>query len=250
MGKATKERLEAHGHRVIGVDLHSADVGADVSTPEGRAALAVRAAELADSVDAVVACAGVSFSGASPETAKRIAFDRSETAIRVNYFGAVATLELLLPLLRRATEPRAVVVASIAVLYPGTPDSLVDACLDGDEQLAIEIARTLEPKIAYAASKRALARWVRRAAPTPEWAGAGIPLNAIAPARIQTAMSKPSSPELGREFPMPLHGPGRPEHVAALLDWLAGPDNALVTGQLILIDGGWDAATRGDDVFA
>jgi NAD(P)-dependent dehydrogenase (short-subunit alcohol dehydrogenase family) len=48
---------------------------------------------------------------------------------------------------------------------------------------------------------------------------------------------------------MPLHGPGTPEHVAALLDWLAGPENVLVTGQLILIDGGWDATTRGDDVF-
>ncbi len=62
-------------------------------------------------------------------------------------------------------------------------------------------------------------------------------------------MSRPPSPEFDRQLPMPLHGPGQPEHAAALLDWLAGSENVLVTGQLILLDGGWDATTRGDDVF-
>jgi AcrR family transcriptional regulator len=36
------------------------------------------------------------------------------------------------------------------------------------------------PTRAYGIAKRALNRWVRRAAPTPEWAGAGIALNAVA----------------------------------------------------------------------
>lgn len=249
MGAATKARLQAAGHRVVGIDLHSADVNADLSTPEGRTAMAAGVAEQVGSLDGVIACAGVSFSGAGAETAKRIDHASSEVSLRVNYFGAVASLELLRPLLERGTDPRAVVVASIAVLYPGTPENLVQACLAGDEETAVALARAVESKVAYQAAKRALARWVRRAAPTPEWAGAGIPLNAIAPARIQTPMSKPPSREFDRQFPMPLHGPGKPEHVAALLDWLAGPDNVLVTGQLVLIDGGWDAITRGDDVF-
>jgi NAD(P)-dependent dehydrogenase (short-subunit alcohol dehydrogenase family) len=250
MGAATKRRLEGHGYRVIGVDLHAADVAADLSTGDGRGAMAAGVERLAGkSIDGVIACAGVSWSGAGAETAKRIAYDRSEIAVRVNYFGAVATLELLRPLLARGTDPRAVVVASIAALYPGTPADLVDACLSGDEAHAADIAAGCEPKVAYAASKLALARWVRRAAPSAAWAGAGIPLNAVGPARIQTAMSLPPSPEFDRALPMPLHGPGRPEDAAALLDWLTGPENVLVTGQLILLDGGWDATTRGDDVF-
>ena len=36
IGAATKAKLEADGHRVIGVDLRDADVVADMSTPEGR----------------------------------------------------------------------------------------------------------------------------------------------------------------------------------------------------------------------
>jgi NAD(P)-dependent dehydrogenase (short-subunit alcohol dehydrogenase family) len=249
MGLATKTRLESEGHRVIGIDLHSDEISADLASKEGRAAMIAAVGELTDSVDAVVACAGVSFTGASEETKRRIAWDSSEMAVRVNYFGAVATLEGLRPLLKRGRDPRAVVVSSIAGVYPWVPAALVDACLDAKEEDAVVEARTYEAKLAYAASKRAIARWVRRAAPRAEWAGAGIPLNAIAPARIQTAMSSKIDPDKPDDFPMPLHGPGRPEHAAALLAWLTSPDNVLMTGQLVFLDGGWDVVTRGDDVL-
>ena len=36
IGQATKKRLEADGHRVIGVDLRNADVNVDLGTVEGR----------------------------------------------------------------------------------------------------------------------------------------------------------------------------------------------------------------------
>ena len=39
IGKATKELLEQRGERVIGVDIHDAEVVADLSTAEGRSAL-------------------------------------------------------------------------------------------------------------------------------------------------------------------------------------------------------------------
>jgi len=41
---------------------------------------------------------------------------------------------------------------------------------------------------AYAGSKLALARWVRRSAPGPEWAGAGVRLNAVAPGAVLTPL--------------------------------------------------------------
>jgi NAD(P)-dependent dehydrogenase (short-subunit alcohol dehydrogenase family) len=40
-----------------------------------------------------------------------------------------------------------------------------------------------------------------------------------------------------------------PEAVADLLIWLAGSSNTHVTGQTIYIDGGSDAALRGDNIW-
>ena len=182
--------------------------------------------------------------------------------VRVNYFGAVATLEQLRPMLQRSDAPRAVAVASEAVFHD-TDAAIVDACLAGDEERAVVAADASferDPAICYNSAKRALARWVRRTAPMEGWAGAGIPLNAIAPGVIVTPMGGDyiSTPEgraaMAELVPMPLRGPldgyGSPEQVAALLVWLAGPENSLVAGQLIAIDGGADTVTRGDDVWA
>ena len=60
IGRATKELLEAQGHTVVGVDLKGADIAADLGTKQGRIDAANAAAEAAGgSVDAVIACAGV-----------------------------------------------------------------------------------------------------------------------------------------------------------------------------------------------
>ena len=60
IGAAIRARLGADGSRVIGVDLHDADVIADLSAPAGRteAIAAIRAA-CAGRLDGLVACAGV-----------------------------------------------------------------------------------------------------------------------------------------------------------------------------------------------
>ncbi|XUM02750.1 SDR family oxidoreductase [Streptomyces venezuelae ATCC 10712] len=52
-----------------------------------------------------------------------------------------------------------------------------------------------------------------------------------------------------RSVPMPLHGHARPEQIAPLIAWLASPENALVTGQVVFVDGGADAVLRGDQVW-
>jgi NAD(P)-dependent dehydrogenase (short-subunit alcohol dehydrogenase family) len=54
---------------------------------------------------------------------------------------------------------------------------------------------------------------------------------------------------LDERVPMPIGRIGAPEDVAALLAWLAGVENRLVTGQVIFIDGGADAVLRGDAVW-
>jgi len=54
---------------------------------------------------------------------------------------------------------------------------------------------------------------------------------------------------LDSQVPMPLNYYLEPEGVAHLLIWLASVENTHVTGQTIYIDGGSDAALRGDNVW-
>jgi NAD(P)-dependent dehydrogenase (short-subunit alcohol dehydrogenase family) len=238
IGLATRTRLEARGDRVIGIDLHDAEVVADLSSPEGRAAMIDGVKQASDGpLDAVVAGAGIA------------AFDPA--TVRVNYFGAIATLEGLRPLLLQSAAPRAVVIASSSVVHP-VDDEIVDACLAGDEDRAAAAPGASTP-IVYASSKRALARWVRRNAPTEAWAGAGIPLNAIAPGTVVSPMTAPLLGDAGaaayvdRTVPMPLAGHATPEEIAPLLDWLSSPENTQVTGQVVFIDGGADVVLGSDD---
>lgn len=237
IGAATSARLRVAEHRVVGVDLRDADVEADLSTDEGRNAMADGVADLTGgTVDAVVACAGIS--------------QESPRTIAVNYFGAVATLELLRPMLERSDAPRAVLVASVASLM-GADDDVVEACLAGDEERARRLTEA-NPSMAYLTSKTALARWLRRQAPTPQWAGARIPLNAAAPGTVITPMTADllaTEAGLGlvdSAVPMPLNGHARPETVAAMLDFLAHEENTHITGQVVFVDGGADAVLRGD----
>src|SRR3546814_8675501 len=65
MGAATRTRLEAAGQRVIGVDLHDAEVEADLGTEEGRSAAVAAGTALADGqLEGLVTWAGVA--GRSP----------------------------------------------------------------------------------------------------------------------------------------------------------------------------------------
>ncbi|MDI3408798.1 SDR family oxidoreductase [Streptomyces cavernicola] len=245
IGRATADLLRAQGHTVIGADLKDSDISADLAAPEGRAELVARTRELTGGrLDAVVACAGIAH------------FD--PRTVRVNHFGAVATLEGLRPLLAAGDAPRALVIGSIDAVHP-TDEAIVEAALAGDEQAAVAAAQEAvdrgEGHLAYSSSKAAISRWVRRAAVTADWAGAGIPLNAVGPGVVVTPMTEPllADPEMRplveQSVPMPLHGHAAPEDLAPLIAWLTSPENTLVTGQIVFADGGADAVLRGDAVL-
>ena len=240
IGQATAEALRAAGERVITLDLHQADVVADLSTPEGRqAAIDGVTAAAEGSLDVVIACAGTAA--------------MTGMTMRVNYFGTIGLLEGVRPLLATSPTPRAVVISSVGILFSAI-DAAVEACLAGDEAAAVAAAET-EPILAYPSSKRALARWVRRAAPTADWAGAGIALNAIAPGIVQTPMIQALLDDpAGREMldtgvPMPLSGHARPQQIVPALMFLTSAENTVITGQVLFVDGGADAMIRGDDIW-
>jgi NAD(P)-dependent dehydrogenase (short-subunit alcohol dehydrogenase family) len=239
IGLATKHLLESRGHTVIGIDIRDADVIADLGTTDGRTSMIEQVADRSNgTIDAVLAVAGVDIAG--PVT------------VAINYYGAVATLEGLRPLLAKSPAPRAVAVSSITSVYP-FDQQLLNFMLDGSEDQARERAGNSE--LSYATSKRALSRWIRRNAVRAEWAAAGIPLNAVAPGLVKTALlahlfeDPATERRIKSACPMPLAGPYDPVATAELLAWLASEANGHMTGQTIFIDGGADVVLRGDEVW-
>jgi NAD(P)-dependent dehydrogenase (short-subunit alcohol dehydrogenase family) len=238
IGAATRARLERDGARVIGVDVRDAEVIADLSTSEGRAAMVQGVADACGGVlDGLVAGAGVMGEG--------------RKVVAINYFGAVATLEGLRPFLARGTDPSALAISSNSTTTtPGVPTDLVETILAGDEAAALAMTASAPDFVPYPASKLALARYVRRHAPGPDWIGVGIRLNAIAPGVIETPMTQNdldfifSIPDV---FPVPIGRPGRPEEIASLLVYLLSPDAGFFCGSVVFADGGTDATVRTDD---
>lgn len=226
---------------MIGLDLFGADICADLCTAEGRTAAVEQTLELSGGkLDAVVACAGQ----AGSDTAAMIG---------VNYFGTVALLEGLRELLATRPTPRAAVITSSATILPSDP-ALVAACLAGDEAAA-KAAGQAEPTLVYASTKRALSQWLRRTAILPEWAGAGILLNGIAPGTVRTNMTAPilataeGRAMLKQATPIAVADYAGPHDIAPLLAYLAGEECRYMVGQVIFIDGGKDVILRGIDIF-
>jgi NAD(P)-dependent dehydrogenase (short-subunit alcohol dehydrogenase family) len=254
IGAATTNYLRERGGRVIACDLHDADVIGDLTTIAGRAAMVEGVSRLSGGqIDAIVSNAG----GGPPET-----------SLQLNFFGAVATLEGLRPLLARSAAPRAVAVSSIASLRPDA--GFVEACLTMDETHALTHARARAesrtgnthksplpdavqlPLDLYGNAKQALQRWCRRVAVRSEWAGAGIPLNVVAlgffktPAAAYVLSDPQSNAAMAKMTPLRGAYPGGPEEAAALLAWCVSPKNSQMTGQILFADGGFECLARGE----
>ncbi len=220
---------------MIGVDLRDATVVADLSGDDGRAAAVdgIRAAA-GGTLDGLVVAAGL-----GPHLRDRALI------VSVNFFGAVALLDGLLDELRSGTRPAAVAVASnSSTVDPSVNADLVDACLDGDEELARSRASVLPGNSVYASSKTALARAVRRR--VQPWGEAGVRLNAIAPGPVETPLLQASrdDPELGPAvdmLPIPLGRTAVPGEIASTIVFLLSPAAAYVHGSIVFADGGSDA---------
>ena len=247
IGLATRKKLEALGHKVIGVDIHNAEVNADLSNHAGRMSAVEEVIALSEGqLDAVIANAG---SGKS----------ESKT-VSINFFGATEIISGLRQALSKSGAPRVVATSSMASLMK-VDKELVDLMLSGAEDKAIARAEVLVKQgggaegMIYSSTKRALSRWLRRECIKDDWAKSGIPMNAVGPGIVKTPMvaemiaTKEGRDGLAKVVPMPLHGYLEPETVADLIIWLASEANSHVTGQTIYIDGGSDAVLRGDDIW-
>ena len=96
----------------------------------------------------------------------------------------------------------------------------------------------------YCMTKAAIAHLTRCLA--VEWGSHGITVNAVAPTFIRTPGTEPalSDPEFRAdviERIAALHRIGEPIEVAGVVVFLASPAASLITGETILVDGGWTA---------
>jgi NAD(P)-dependent dehydrogenase (short-subunit alcohol dehydrogenase family) len=239
IGAATADHLASSGAKVIRCDVRDADVLADLTTPQGRDSLVSGVTSASGGrIDGLVAVAGLALP--------------SELPVRLNFFGTIATLEGLRPLLAASAQPRAVAVSSLSAIVAADED-LVESCLTMDEDAAAAAARTLvesgRGRAVYPSSKLALNRWLRRAALS--WAECGIPLNAVAPGVVDTHTARTTFLDdpraralVATAMPQPLGFPGPVDAIASLLAWTVSAANSFMTGQILYADGGAEATLR------
>lgn len=248
MGQQAALKLRAAGHTVIGVDLRDGDVVADLSTPAGRRAAADGVlAAAAERLDGAVLAAGL-----GPVAGR----DSSRMIFQVNFFGVVDLLAAWRPALAAADRAKVVAIGSNSTTTtPAVPRRAVRALLAGDAGKAERSVRLFgpgAPPIAYAASKIALSHWLRRQAVTPQWAGAGIRLNVLAPGAIMTPLlekqlATPQQAKAVRAFPVPVGGFGDPGQLADWMLFMLSDSADFLCGSVIFVDGGTDAYFRADD---
>ena len=237
IGRAVRARLEADGHTVVGVDLHDAEVTADLADPDARRE-AVR--QVLDRVegrcDRLVVCAGIGGHVAP-----------TGNVVRVNCFAALAFLDGLRDALAAGQDPAVVVVASNSAALIPDDDALLATFLTGDEEAAAAAADEADGAYVYAASKRALTVGVRQRVAT--WGEAGVRLNAIAPGPVETdllrgTLDHPIYGPAARAYPVPLGRWAQPEEIATSIAFLLDPASAWTHGAVLFVDGGTDASVR------
>ena len=239
IGAAIKRRLRDDGHRVIVVDIKDAEIRADLSGPEGRAA-AVRGIRdaAAEGLDGFVPCAGVAANVPDPVV-----------ITNVNFYGTTELVEGVKDLVARRRGAM-VLISSKSAPHP-TNDEFVDLLLAGKREEALALAKTMDTQPVYSGTKLAIARWMRRMA--ADYAASGVRINAVAPGYTETPMTAavakdPTYGDAIRQFvaSIPVGRPGMPEDIASAVCYLLGPEAGFICGSVLFVDGGHDAMTRPD----
>ncbi len=229
IGEATARRFAAEGARVLIAD-RDASRGPWVASEIGKAARFVQtdvrsgedvqgmfaaADEAWGRIDVIYNNAGV---GGDEGNVRDCPEERFDLISDVNIRGVWLGMKYGIPHLERAGGGSIIVTASIAAIT-------------GVAGVA-----------AYCASKGAVVAMVRAAA--GEWAAKHIRINCICPGVIATGQGSRSGEQIeqSRQYFAqynPVGRAGEPSDIAQAALFLASDDSAMITGQKLVVDGGW-----------
>jgi NAD(P)-dependent dehydrogenase (short-subunit alcohol dehydrogenase family) len=228
IGRAVAQRLSADGARVAIVDVDGATVAAaeigglgleaDVADERAMTAAFARAAAEFGGLDVVVANAAVQLHG-DDDRADRLQLPVWRRTIDVNLTGAFLTARTGARRMVAAASPGTITFTASVAGVRGLPEN---AAYSGAKFGVIGVAQCL----------------------SLELASAGIRVNAVCPGQVDTPMFHDVSKQrdvttaqlLAR---VPLGRLATVEEIADTFVWLASPMSRYVTGQTMIVDGGW-----------
>jgi NAD(P)-dependent dehydrogenase (short-subunit alcohol dehydrogenase family) len=202
------DEIRALGRRALPLQMDVTRVD------EVDAAVAETVAQLG-SVELLVNNAG---GGAGLVAAEEVSLEAFDRTIEVNLRGTFAACRAAFPAMRERGFGRIVNVSSQAALV------------------------ALPGEAAYCAAKAAVSHLTRCLA--VEWGRHGIAVNAVAPTFVHTPGTEPAlaDPSFRAEVEAriaALHRIGEPDEVAGAVVFLCSPAASLITGETLVIDGGW-----------
>lgn len=227
LGKAAALRLAQEGAKVEILDINDgAEAVAEIQaaggtaystvcdcTNEDQIAAAVQGINARHGrIDILVNNAGI-LSGRKPW--HQLSRDEVDRFVQVNYIGYFLVTKAFYPLIKVSSTPRVIMVAS-RTYFLANPGQM-----------------------AYVASKGAVMGMTRVLA--KEMGEDGIPVNAVMPGMVATPGTEAHSQEeafnrvMGNQA---IKKRVQPSHLAGLIAFLASDDAELITGQMILCDGG------------
>ncbi|WP_373785170.1 GolD/DthD family dehydrogenase [Delftia acidovorans] len=228
IGLAIARQLAEGGARVVLLDLerqaldvaaaslaeprHHLALAVDVTRPEGVEQAVATVLEATGRIDILVNSAGVALLEPAGEVSEA-AWDRT---LAVNLTAPLLLAQAVAPAMRRQRHGRIINLASQASVV------------------------ALRRHAAYCASKAGLVGLTRVLA--LEWASDGITVNAISPTVVDTPLGRKAWAGQVGEAMRALIPTGRfaqPEEVARLAVFLAGTHAGMLTGENIVIDGGY-----------
>ena len=240
IGRATVKQLRDAGHTVIVVDIHDADIIADLSTEAGRQAAIDGIHDLApDGVDGFVPCAGI----APPATP-------ASKILQVNFFGVVNTFKGILDLLIKKSGTVVFISSNSAVM--DVDQKSVELLLNEDEVGAsVAIDEPTASAVAYQTSKQALTKWMRRN--FSDYLSQGVRCNAVAPGVTLTPLVEAgfADEKIGPvmkalEKMIPRGKSAQPDEIANVILFLLSDASKNMYGSVVFVDGGYDAMSRPD----